>query len=278
MPRPTRPPFPRRQVGRSLRRLRERAGLTQSEAGEPIRISKSKLSRIEQGHLPGYNDFLALLDRYGVLASEYEEYVRMLDQAKEPGWWPRNPPRDFGYVGAEASASRVRGIEVGLVPGLLQTEAYARRVFEDSAIPWTGDQVTAMTEVRTKRQRRLCRDPDFRVHLIIDEVALRPPRCPRAQLERIIERTALPNLVVQVVPCAAGLHIGLSGGFTILDFPDPEEPGLVYTCGGFGALHLDRPKEIAEAHMQFKHLAKVALGEVASIEFLKRLAVAAEPG
>ncbi len=93
-----------------------------------------------------------------------------------------------------------------------------------------------------------------------------------------VERTALPNLVVQVVPVAAGLHIGLSGSFTILDFPDPEEPGLVYTCGGFGALHLDRPKEIAEARMQFKHFVKAALDEAASIEFLKRLAVAAEPG
>jgi DNA-binding XRE family transcriptional regulator len=271
VPRPSKPPFPRRQVGRSLRRLRERAGLTQEEAGRPIRISKSKLSRIEQGHLPGYNDFLALLDRYGVLASDYDEYVRAFDGAKEPGWWPRNPPRDFGYVGAEAAACAKREVQVGLVPGLLQTESYARRLFENSAIPWTGDQIAGLVEVRMRRQLRLV--GDFRVHVVVDELAFRVPWCDRPQLEKIIELAALPHLVIQVLPATAGPHGGLDGGFTILDFPDPEEPGLVYVAGGFGSIHLEGPKEIAEARLQFKHLSKIALDENASVELLKRLAV-----
>lgn len=71
MTRLSRPSFPRRQLGRTLRRLREQTGMTQEDAGRPIRISKSKLSRIEQGNIPGYNDFVALLDRYGVLVSDY---------------------------------------------------------------------------------------------------------------------------------------------------------------------------------------------------------------
>jgi transcriptional regulator with XRE-family HTH domain len=215
VPRPSKPPFPRRQVGRSLRRLRERAGLTQEEAGRPIRISKSKLSRIEQGHLPGYNDFLALLDRYGVLASDHDEYVRALD----------------------------------------------------------GDQIAGLVEVRMRRQLRLVGDPDFRVHVVVDELAFRVPWCDRPQLEKIIELAALPHLVIQVLPATAGPHGGLDGGFTILDFPDPEEPGLVYVAGGFGSIHLEGPKEIAEARLQFKHLSKIALDENASVELLKRLAV-----
>lgn len=82
-----RPNHRRRQLGRTLRKLREQAGLGQEDAGRPLRFSSSKMSRIEQGHIPGYNDFLALLDRYGVITSDYDEYIRMFDYAKERGWW-----------------------------------------------------------------------------------------------------------------------------------------------------------------------------------------------
>lgn len=273
MPRPSRPPFLRRQAGRVLRRLREQAGLTQEEAGKPIRISKSKLSRIEQGHLPGYNDFLALLDRYGVLTTDYDEYVRMYDKAKEVGWWPGNWPRDRGYVGAEASACATSQVQIGLVPGLHQTESYARRLFENSVINWATGQIDEMVAVRMRRQQRLIDDPDFRVRQIVDESVFHRPWCDREQVEKVIERAALPNTTIQVLALSAGPHVGLHGGFVILDFPDPEEPGLLYLEGGFGSIHLETAKEISEARMQFKHLSKVALDESASVELLKRIAL-----
>ncbi|MEV6827693.1 Scr1 family TA system antitoxin-like transcriptional regulator [Amycolatopsis sp. NPDC051102] len=69
MERPTKPNYRRRQLGRTLRKLREAAGLSQEDAGRPLRFSTSKMSRIEQGYIPGYNDFLALLDRYGAVRS-----------------------------------------------------------------------------------------------------------------------------------------------------------------------------------------------------------------
>ncbi|HKN56453.1 MAG TPA: helix-turn-helix transcriptional regulator [Amycolatopsis sp.] len=260
-------------MGRSLRRLREQAGFTQEEAGAPIRVSKSKLSRIEQGHLPGYNDFAALLDRYGVLSSDFGEYVRMYDAAKEPGWWPRNVPRNFGYVEVEASACAIRQYEIGLMPGLLQTASYTRRLFEHSHVPWSDEDVGRNVAVRLRRQRRLTEDPDFKIHLIIDESAFYRPWCDREQVEAVIEGAALPSVTVQVLALSALPHGGLHGGFAILDFPDSEEPGMVYLEGAFGSLHLESPKEIGEARAQFKHLRKLALDEPASVELLKHLAV-----
>ena len=137
MDRPSKPNYRRRQLGRTLRKLREAAGLSQEDAGRPLRFSTSKLSRIEQGYIPGYNDFLALLDRYGIIASDYDEYVRMFDYAKEKGWWHAFGLSDRGFVSVEAEASAILTYELGFVPGpAADRVVHARHVRRCSAIRW----------------------------------------------------------------------------------------------------------------------------------------------
>ncbi|GAA4550241.1 helix-turn-helix domain-containing protein [Amycolatopsis samaneae] len=273
MPRLSRPSFPRRQVGRTLRRLRERTGMTQEAAGEPIRISGSKLSRIEQGHIPGYNDFLALLDRYGVLTSDYDHYVRLYDLAKQARWWPSNPRRNFGYVDAEDSASLTSGYQTGLVPGILQTKSYARGVFEFSGAQWSSSEVEQLVSVRERRQRRLFEQPTLAVHFVVDESTLIRRLCDRAQLEQLVELSALPNVTVQVAELSAPPHGGFYASFVVLDYPDPEEFGLVYVEFPFGSDFIENVNEVREAKRQFKMISKFALDENDSVELIKRLIV-----
>ncbi|WP_254897047.1 helix-turn-helix transcriptional regulator [Amycolatopsis sp. Hca4] len=135
MDRPAKPNYRRRQLGRTLRKLREAAGLSQEDAGRPLRFSTSKMSRIEQGYIPGYNDFLALLDRYGIIASDYDEYVRMFDYAKEKGWWHAFGLSDRGFVSVEAEASQIRTYQLGFVPGLMQTEVVRPRRPAERCVP-----------------------------------------------------------------------------------------------------------------------------------------------
>ena len=128
----------KRLLANKLRRLREDAGLTQVEAGEPMRFNKNKMSRIELGHLPDYNGFLALLDRYGVIVSDYDDWVRQYDRAWEKGWWHAYGLDDRGYIPLEADADEVRTYQLGLVPGLPQTEAWMRAAFSGARDPMSG--------------------------------------------------------------------------------------------------------------------------------------------
>jgi len=252
------PNYRRRQLGRALRRLREAAGMSQEEVGRPLRFSKSKMSRIEQGYIPGYNDFLALLDRCGVIVSDYEQYVRMFDYAKEKGWWQAFGLEARGFVGVEAEASIIRTYQLGFVPGLLQTEAYMHATFAGARNPFEGDRLATEVAVRLRRQRRLVEDPLLSLHAIIDETALRRQPCDREQLDHIAAMAALPNVTVQVIPASSGSHDGLYSNFIVVGFPDPAEPDLAYLEYGFGSLQIEKEQEVRAARLLFDHLADLA--------------------
>jgi DNA-binding XRE family transcriptional regulator len=256
---PSGPNFRRRQVGRTLRRLREQSGLSQEEAGRPLRISKTKMCRIEQGWVPGYNDFLALLDRFGVLVSDYDEYVQMFDRAKEKGWWHAFGLDDRGFVPVEAEASVVRTYELGFIPGLLQTEAYMRATFAAARQPFVGKRLETEVAVRLRRRQRLYEDPRLTLHVIIDETALRREPCDGEQRRHIVELAALPNVTVQVIPHSVGSHDGLASNFSLVSFPDPHEPDLAYVEYGFGSLQIEKDVEVSAARLLFDHLASRAL-------------------
>jgi transcriptional regulator with XRE-family HTH domain len=262
------PNYRRRQLGRALRRLREAAGMSQEEVGRPLRFSKSKMSRIEQGYIPGYNDFLALLDRCGVIVSDYEQYVRMFDYAKEKGWWHAFGLNDLGFVSIEAEASTLHTYELGFVPGLAQTEAYMRTTFAATRAPAAGDHLEKQIAVRLRRKIRLFEEPLLTLHAVIDETALRRAPCDREQLDHLAELSGLPNVTVQVIPQTLGTHDGLHSNFTVVGFPDVAEPDIAYVEYGFGALQIEKDSEVRAARLLFDHLADLALDEQDSLALI----------
>ncbi|HEV7629269.1 MAG TPA: helix-turn-helix transcriptional regulator, partial [Streptomyces sp.] len=178
----------RRLLGAQLRRLRERQGITREEAGYAIRASGSKMSRLELGRV-GFKerDVADLLTLYGVTDdTDRETLLGLAQDANSPGWFET-------YVGLEEAAALVRTYEVQFIPGLLQTEEYARAVISlgNSAAP--PEEIEQRVSLRTTRQKLLTRGDAPRLWAVVDEAALRRPiggrDVMRGQIQRLIEAT-----------------------------------------------------------------------------------------
>lgn len=267
-------PFRRRQLCRMLRRLREQARLTQDEAAVALRFSGSKMSRLETVQLPGYHELRAMLDLYGVIVNDWQPILDLWDRAKEKGWWHAYGLDDRGFVSIEADACRIRDYSFGLIPGLLQSEAYMRALFASSPRLTDAEAGNGVT-VRQIRQRRLTEDPAFGLYAIFDEAALHRPALSatdkRDQLNLLVDRATLPNVSVQVIPLSIGLHAGQSGSFSVIGFSDRDEPDIAYVEHPFGSLHVEKAEEVRAARLKFDHLADVALDQQDTIELLKEM-------
>lgn len=269
----TSPTFRRRRLARRLRWMREQARMTLEDAAPRLDKTKSALSRIETG--------MAKADVHLVrsMMDVYDHYdPELLDLAREaarPGWWAQYNVGDRGFIGMETEASAVREFTLVHVPGLLQTEGYMRALY--SVDPSRTDaQVEIDVSVRRIRQERLT-DGEFPLELtaIIDESALRKTigaaEVMRGQLRHLIDRADLPTVSVQVLPNDAGLHVGMDGAFTIVDFPE-DDPDLLYIEHATGALHIEKPEDVATARLLFDQLRSAALSPRDSAAFLERLA------
>ncbi|AFU01947.1 MULTISPECIES: helix-turn-helix domain-containing protein [Nocardia] len=239
-------------LGGQLRKLRESKNITREAAGDAIRGSHAKISRLELGRT-GFKerDIRDLLTLYGVTdAEERQRFLELARQANEPGWWHRYSdllPQWFGtYLGLEQAASKIRTYEAHLVPGLLQTPEYARAVV---ALGYEDADTDRRVQVRQRRQEILHRTDPPVVWAVIDEAALhRPvggPRVQREQLEHLIELAQLPNVTVQVLPYSAGEHAAAGSSFSILRFAEAELPDIVYLEHLTSALYLDRRQDLA---------------------------------
>ncbi|WP_370320429.1 helix-turn-helix domain-containing protein [Actinoplanes sp. ATCC 53533] len=242
-------------VGAYLRRLREERGLTRAEAGDPIRASESKISRMELGRV-GFKerDVLDLLSLYGV--HDDQERASLLARVREanaPGWWHSysdvTPNWFQRYLGLEATATLIRTYEVQFIPGLLQTEEYARAVVPLGPGVAQQDEIARRVRLRLQRQQVLSRPDPPKLWAVVDEAALRRPvggpRVMRDQLESLIAIvTKMPNVRLQVLPLAAGGHAAVGGSFTILRFPQQDLPDLVYLEQLTSALYLDSREDI----------------------------------
>ncbi|MDD7937499.1 helix-turn-helix transcriptional regulator [Actinomycetospora lutea] len=268
-------------LGAQLRRLRERAGVARSDAAWSIRGSDSKMSRLEAGKV-GFKerDVADLLTMYGITEdSERELLLDMTRRSNEPGWW--QPYGDVlpdwfeDYVGLETSASRVQTYELMFVPGLLQTEDYARAIIT-SGHP---DRATADDErrltVRMRRQQMLGRRDSPTVWAILDESVLHRPIGGHAvlvgQIERLLEVAALPNVVIQVLPFALSGYAAEST-FSILRFSEPELPDLVYQEHLTHATYLDKRPEVEQYSRVMDRVAVDALTPDETRQYLTKLA------
>jgi Domain of unknown function (DUF5753)/Helix-turn-helix domain len=240
-------------LGAQLRRLREAAEVSRGEAGYAVRGSESKISRMELGRV-GFKerDVADLLTMYGVTdAAEREAFLDMVKQSNEPGWWNRYSdlmPHWFqDYVGLEESASRIQTYELQFVPGLLQTEDYARAVASHGQPESATEEVERRVSLRMRRQRVLARPNPLRLWAVIDESVLHRPiggrRVLRTQVEHLLEMTAQQHVTLQILPYNLSGYAA-EGSFSMLRFAEPELPDLVYVEHLGGALYLDKPEEI----------------------------------
>ncbi|MBF6175738.1 helix-turn-helix domain-containing protein [Nocardia blacklockiae] len=237
-------------VGGQLRRLREKCGITREAAGEHIRGSHAKISRLELGRT-GFKerDVEDLLSLYGVDdAVEREAFLELVRKANQPGWWHRFgdllPAWFETYLGLEHAAHSIRTFEGQLVPGLLQTEDYTRAVIALGH----GEGGSRRVELRRRRQEVLSRAGAPTLWAVLDEAVLHRaiggPAVLRAQLEHLAEMATWDNIVVQVLPYAVGGHAAAGSSFTMLRFAEPELPDIVYLEQLTSALYLDRPRDL----------------------------------
>ena len=242
-------------LGGQLRKLREAAGITPEDAGYEIRASRSKISRLEHGRV-GFTerDVSDLLTLYGVTdVSERRHLLRLAERANSPGWWARYddvlPDWFETYIGLEQATSLIRTYELQFVPGLFQTEDYARAVTILGHRAAPAEEIEQRVRLRLQRQEILARaEPVPKVWAVIDESALRRPlggrEVMRAQLRHLIELTESPQVTLQLMPFDRGGHSAAGGSFAILRFADAELPDIVYIEQLTGALYLDRPEEL----------------------------------
>jgi transcriptional regulator with XRE-family HTH domain len=242
-------------LGVRLRRLREAAGVSPEDAGQAIRASRSKISRLENGRT-GFKsrDVADLLTLYGV--SDDAERATMLalaEHANAGGWWQEYadvvPAWLEHYLGLERTASLIRSYEVAYVPDLLQTADYARAVLRSGHPDAPEAEVERRVELRLRRQQVLHRNDPVRLWAVIDETALRRPvggsAVMRAQLAHLIEASRLSNINIQVLPFRADGHAVGGSSITMLRFSESELPDVVYLDPLLNAVYLSKPEDTA---------------------------------
>ena len=279
---------PRRQLGRYLRELRNRERLTVKAAAEKLEWSEAKMWRIETGQTSLRSlDVEAMCRIYGAPADLTEALMGLAKETKARGWWHAYGdviPEGFDvYIGLEEAASQLAWYESELVPGLLQTEDYARTLIEADNPGFDAEEISRRVHVRMARQPLVHRaTAPLRLSVVLNEGILRRPvggpTVMSAQLARLAEVSERPNVSVRVVPFSAGLHGGmLSGPFVILRFPlngdgRESEPATVYVDGFTGALYLDKPNEVDRYAQAFDSVWAMALNESQSRTLIRQAA------
>ncbi|MFE2535085.1 helix-turn-helix transcriptional regulator [Streptomyces sp. NPDC059371] len=242
-------------LGRRLLDLRERAGLKREEAARILRVAPATVRRMEMAEVSLKIPYLQLLLRsYGVGDQEAEAFVRLAEDANKPGWWQRFhdilPDWFSMHVSLEGAASLLRSYEPHFVPGLLQTEDYARGVLKAGAIGQTRpEDIERHVALRMQRQDLLTREDAPRIWVVMDETVLRRtiggPEVMRAQIDKLLQATKLPHVTLQVIPFSSGPHPGTYGPFVLFRFAMPELPDMVYSEYLTGAVYLDARSEVA---------------------------------
>jgi transcriptional regulator with XRE-family HTH domain len=272
------PTVRRRRLGAELRKHREEAGVTIEAVAERLHCSTSKVSRIETGHTSATpRDVRAMLDIYGIDGDESSELVQISREARQKGWWhPYSTVLTGAYVGLEAEANSVRAYEQQVVPGLLQTEEYARAMIRSARPDISADEVERRVRVRIERQSLLMQDDPIDLWMVLDEAVVGRPvggdAVMRAQIQHLVDRAELPNVTLQVLPFSAGAHAGMDGTFTILDFPEPTDTDVVYAENATGGLFLEKADELRKYVFIFDHIRAAALRPEESVALLADLA------
>lgn len=270
-----------RRLRAVLRQEREAHGLTQKDVADALDWSTSKLIRIERGPVGiSVTDLKALLLHYGVTeASRVDELVAMVRATKTPGWWQKYrdtlPSQFITLLGLEASSVRLRQFQGMLVPGLLQTRAYADAIIK--TIDTDPKIIENGLAARMERQKMLGPDgPEC--FFIVDQSVLHrqigDAEVMRDQLRQLIDRAGQPNITIQVVPFSAGFHAGMRGAFEIFELSEEQNDYAVDIEQPYEDTLLEEPSvETLEYVNIFMQLEKVALPPAESVQMIEQTLV-----
>ena len=273
------PTVRQRRLAQALRELRHEAGLTQDAVGTRMGWHTSKLFRLENARSPRVDwlDVRELMDMYGVRSPHREALIQLAKDARMMGWW--TPYRDVftgSYVALEDEASAMRLYCPELVPGLLQTEDYARAVIRAVRPSYDEESVERRVTARLTRQKvlldRVAR-PDLR--LVLNEAVLRrlvgDAPVMAAQLEALQDAAGQRRVALQVLPFSAGAHASLEGGFVLIQFPGEDDPDVVYVEGIMGDLYLESVEEVKRYQSAFERIQAVAFSPQETLTLVDKM-------
>ena len=275
------PAVRRRKLGTELRVLRTSAGLTSGEAARLVGWHQSKVSRIETG-ASGVKpaDVRLLLDVYAVADAQLRELLMVLAGSDESGgrhhWWHAYrgvlPPTYRDFISLESQASAMSTLETSVVPGLLQTPEYARAVTRAAVGGLDDERLDALVEVRLARQDVLRSDPPLSLSAVLDEAVLHRevggPDVMARQLRRLLDTAHLPQVRLQVLPFAAGAHVGVTGPFVIFSFSSTSDLDVVVLDHLTSSLYLERKEDLRAYREAFKDLQFHALSPEDSLDYI----------
>jgi hypothetical protein len=218
-------------------------------------------------------DVRELLDIYGVTGVQHEELLQLVDESRARPWWqqyrdlPSAPVADL-----EGEAASISQYSALLIPGLLQTEAYARQILTAIYLDDRAEEIQRRLQLRMDRQALLAKQKSPQYRVVIDEAALRRTvgdrQVMRAQLRRLIDASALENVTLQVLPFAAGAHPGIDGEFTIFSYRESTDPDVVYIENPVGEAYIEDSAATQRYNSIFQHLQTAALDPAQAIQVL----------
>ena len=281
------PLLQRRRLSNELKRARQAKGLTQEQVARAMEWSLSKMIRIENASTGiSTNDLKALLPLYDITDDQVTDHlIELARAARARSWWSgyRGGYRDVApstllqLIEYEYAAASIKQFEPVFIPGILQTEDYARAVlanyYDETRV---SDRVSELVELRIRREELLSRETAPQFSFIVDEAVIRrvvgSPAIMSRQLQRLIEVSELSNVTVEVIPFSEGLHAGMRGPVKIVEFADGPEERIVFLESPRGDIVVDDSKEIAKYLEAYSQIKESSLDRQESVDLLKQIA------
>jgi DNA-binding XRE family transcriptional regulator len=270
----------KRRLGEYMRDLRERAGQKPDDAARLLGIHRTTITRMETGHsICRLAELHALVGFYGASDQERAEALVRWEDAKQDSTRVVVPgvttSQLRSYLRAEADASAERFISPSAVHGLLQTASYARAILSTPSGYRPSDQeIERSVEARTSRQALLRGPRPLTVHAILDEAAVRRiiggPAIMREQLAHLLALSRQSNFTIQAVPFSAGSYGTMSGDFSILEFPDPDDPPAGYVEYVGGGKWVEDREDVGKLVATFETVAGTALTPANTVRLLRQ--------
>jgi transcriptional regulator with XRE-family HTH domain len=274
----TSPVARQRELGTRLRALRNQRGMTVEEVAARLLCSTTKVSRLETAaRRPSLRDVRDLCVLYEIDELTSRELMDLAREAREPGWWTQYDDLNLDpLIGLEQEAVAVTCYSINYIPGLLQTQDYARGIIETVAPKMDAQIVQQRTEARLRRQQLLEEDDRPRYHVVLDEAVMHRgvggSALMTAQLDKILEAVRSGKAIVQIIPFAAGAYAAADGYFVLLEFEEDSNLWpVVFIEGLAGNQYLQHRSDIARYRETIEYLCGRALNLSDSVALMIRM-------